>query len=178
MSKHDLSKYTNAGYQPGRNAFVQVMWYITNALFFKSSCVFSYGFKRALLRCYGAKVGKSVVIKPCVNIKYPWLLSVGENTWIGENVWIDNLAQVIIGSNCCISQGAMLLCGNHDYTKETFDLNIGQIILEDSAWVGAKAIVCPGVKMEEGSVLTAGSVATKDCLRHGVYQGNPAIKKK
>lgn len=174
----DLSKYNKAGYHPGRTGLVRALWYVTNMLFFKSSWCTSYRLKRGLLRAYGAHIGSKVVIKPCVNIKYPWRLAIGDNTWIGEKVWIDNLADVEIGRNCCVSQGAMLLCGNHDYTKESFDLITGKIELKDGAWVGAKAIVCPGVTMEEGSVLTAGSVAinhiTKDCI----CQGNPAVVKK
>lgn len=176
--KVDLSQYNKAGYHPGRNAFVRALWYVTNMLFYKTSWCTCYGLKRCLLRAYGAKVGAKVVIKPCVNIKYPWHLTIGENSWIGEDVWIDNLADVTIGRNCCISQGAMLLCGNHDYTKESFDLITGEIVLKDGAWVGAKAIVCPGVTMGEGSMLTAGSVATKDIAEDAIYQGNPAVEKK
>lgn len=176
--KVDLSKYNKAGYHPGRNAFVRALWYVTNVLFFKTSFCTVYGLKRVLLRMYGAHIGSNVVIKPCVNIKYPWHLAIGENTWIGENVWIDNLADVIIGRNCCVSQGAMLLCGNHDYTKESFDLMTGKIELKDGTWVGAKAVLCPGVTMGEGSVLSAGSVATRDIERDAVCQGNPAVVKK
>ena len=176
--KVDLSKYNQAGYHPGRSVFVRALWYVTNMLFFKSSWCIGYGLKRVLLRMYGAHVGSKVVIKPCVNIKYPWHLSIGENTWIGENVWIDNLTDVTIGRNCCVSQGAMLLCGNHDFTKESFDLITGKIELKDGAWVGAKTVVCPGVTMGEGSVLTAGSVATKDIERDTIYQGNPAVEKR
>ena len=174
----DLSKYNNAWYHPGRNAFIRGLWYITNVLIFKSACFPFYGFKRGLLRAFGAKVGKQVVIKPCVNIKYPWRLSIGDYAWVGENVWIDNLADVTIGANCCISQGALLLCGNHDYTKETFDLITAPITLESGAWVGAKAVVCPGVTMGESAVLTAGSVATRSLDPNTVYQGNPATLKK
>ena len=98
-----------------------------------SSCL-----KVRLLRMFGAKMGRGVIIKPSVNIKYPWNLVVGDYTWIGENVWIDNLTQVTMGRNVCISQGAMLLCGNHNYRKTTFDLMIGSITLEDGVWVGAQ----------------------------------------
>lgn len=83
-----------------------------------------------LLRLFGARMGKGVVIKPSVNIKYPWNLSIGDYSWIGENVWIDNLTHVAIGSNVCISQGAMLLCGNHDYKRPTFDLMVKPIVIE------------------------------------------------
>lgn len=178
MSKRDLSKYNNAWYHPGRNAFIRGIWYTVNALVFQSALWPYYGLKRALLRCFGATIGKDVIIKPCVNIKYPWRLRIGDHSWIGEGVWIDNLADVTIGAHCCISQGAMLLCGNHDYTKESFDLRPGAIVLEEGAWVGAKAIVCPDVTVGAGCVLTAGSIATKDLAPNGVYQGNPAVEKK
>ena len=101
--KVDLSRYHKAGYYPGRNGFIRALWYITNVLFFKTSLCTWYSLKRGLLRAYGAQIGKRVVIKPCVNIKYPWHLSVGDNSWIGEEVWIDNLADVEIGRNCCVS---------------------------------------------------------------------------
>jgi hypothetical protein len=95
---------------------------------------------------------------------------------VGENVWIDNLDTITIGNNCCLSQGAFLLCGSHDYTATTFDLMTKPIILEDGAWVGAKATVCPGVTMGSHSVLAAGSTATHNLDAYGIYQGNPAIK--
>ena len=122
------------------------------------------------------QIGKGVVIKPSVNIKYPWKLIVGDHVWIGENVWIDNLAEVFISDNVCISQGAMLLTGNHNYKLSTFDLIIGTITLEDGVWIGAKSVVCPGVKCASHSVLTVGSIATKNLEPYIIYQGNPAIK--
>jgi putative colanic acid biosynthesis acetyltransferase WcaF len=128
------------------------------------------------LRVFGAEIGKGVVIKPAVNIKYPWLLSIGHHAWIGERVWIDNLAKVRIGDNCCISQGAMLLCGNHNYKKPTFDLIVKPITLEEGAWVGAFAIVCPGVTLKSHAILTVQSVATETLEAFGLYKGNPAIR--
>lgn len=178
MSKRDLSKYDHSRYQPGRNGFVRGLWYATNVLFFKSAWWPYNGFKRMLLRCFGAKVGKGVVIKPCVNIKYPWHLSIGDHTWIGENVWIENAADILIGTNCCISQGAMLLSGNHDYTKVTFDVNVKPIVLEDGVWIGTRAVVCMGITMGEESVLTVNSVITKNAAPRSVWQGNPAVEKK
>ena len=129
-----------------------------------------------LLRLFGANIGKGVIIKPSVIIKYPWNLSIGDYTWIGENVWIDNLSQVTIGSNVCISQGAMLLCGNHNYKRPTFDLIVKPIIIEDGAWVGAQSTVCPGVTMHSHSVLAVGSITSKDLAPFSIYRGNPAIK--
>ncbi len=131
-----------------------------------------------LLRLFGAVIGKGVVIKPSVNVKYPWLLEIGDDAWIGEQVWIDNLVKTVIGSDCCLSQGAMLLTGSHNYKNPAFDLIAEPITLENGAWIGAKAIVCPGVTCGSHSVLAAGSVATGNLKPYTIYQGNPATEKR
>lgn len=174
-SKTDLSKYNNDWYKPGASFPVRGLWYLINAAFFSSSYPFS-AVKVFLLRSFGAVVGRGVVLKPRINIKYPWKLRIGDHSWIGESVWIDNLDEVVIGNNCCISQGALLLCGNHNYKKDTFDLMTGKIVLEDGVWIGAKALVCGGVVCKSHSVLTAGSVAADTLEAFAVYQGNPAVK--
>lgn len=174
--KTDLSVYDNSWYNPGKGLFKRLIWYIANVLFLLNPLNPFSGIKIRILRLFGAKIGKGVNIKPCVNIKYPWLLEIGDYTWIGENVWIDNLATVQIGSNVCISQGAMLLCGNHNYKKATFDLMIGNITLEDGSWVGAQSVVCPGVTLHSHSVLGVNSVANHDLEPYSIYQGNPAQK--
>lgn len=174
----DLSKYDNSWYYPGGSLLKRTLWYFFNILFFKNHWNPLSGIKVRLLRLFGAKVGRGVVIKPGVNIKYPWMLEIGDYTWIGEDVWIDNLAQVSIGANCCISQGAMLLCGNHNFRLPTFDLIVKPIRIEDGAWVGAKATVCPGVIVGRNAILTVGSTSTRNLLPDTIYQGNPAERKK
>ncbi len=154
----------------------RLLWYYINAIIFKSNLFPFYGLKNSLLRLFGANVGVGVAIKPCVNIKYPWLLNIGNHVWIGEDVWIDNLVLVTIGSNVCISQGALLLTGSHNYKKPTFDLITGSIILEHGSWIGAKAIVNQGITVGSHAVLTSGSVATQSLEAYAVYQGNPAVK--
>lgn len=176
MQKTDLSIYNNAPYYPGGGVVKRLLWYYINAVVFKSSLFPFYGIKRALLRIFGATIGRAVEIKPCVNIKYPWLLTIGDHVWIGEDVWIDNLVMVTIGSNVCISQGALLLTGSHDYKKSGFNLITGSIVLQDGAWIGAKAIVNHSITVGSHAVLTTGSVATKNLDAYSIYQGNPAIK--
>jgi len=172
-----LSQYNNDHYQSG-STIKKLLWYFTNMLFFKTLLPFPSSFRTVLLRMFGAKIGQGVVIKPDINIKYPWFLEIGNDCWIGEGVWIDNLATVKIGSNVVLSQGAYLLTGSHDYTKESFDLILGKIILEAGVWIGAKATVCPNVICKSHSVLAVGSVATKDLDAYMVYQGNPAEPKR
>lgn len=174
MEKTDLSTFNNDWYKPGGNALKRMMWYFTNILFIKNAWCPSSSLKVFLLRLYGAKIGKGVIIKPSVNIKYPWRLKTGDHVWIGEHVWIDNLANTVIGNNVCLSQGVLLLCGNHDYKESSFDLMIGDIKLEDGVWIGAKSIVTPGVICKSHSILAVNSVATKDLEAYTIYQGNPA----
>lgn len=178
MNKVDLSKYKNEWYSPDANLLKRTFWYYTNRIFLQSYWLPISFIKVLLLRLYGAKIGKGCNIKPGINIKYPWKLQIGDHCWIGEGVWIDNLAEVNLEDHVCLSQGAYLLCGNHDYTKSTFDLKVKPIQLEEGAWVGAKSIVAPGVKMGTHSILTAGSVLTSDTEAYSIYQGNPAIKVK
>ncbi|GEO03925.1 colanic acid biosynthesis acetyltransferase WcaF [Adhaeribacter aerolatus] len=176
--KVNLSKYNNDWYKPGGSAMKRTIWFFLNALVFINPLVPVNGLKIWLLRMFGARIGKGVVIKPNVNIKYPWLLTIGNHVWIGEKVWIDNLAPIIIHDNVTLSQGAMLLTGSHNYKSETFDLMVNKIILEEGAWIGAQAVVCPGVICCSHSILAVGSVATQNLEPYLIYQGNPAEKKR
>ncbi len=175
QGRTDLSSFSNPEYNPGASFLTRGIWHLVSAAFFQSRFPVN-GVKVLLLKFFGAKLGKGVVIKPSVNIKSPWLLTVGNYCWIGEHAWIDNLVPVSLGDNCCISQGAMLLTGNHNYKKSTFDLITGEIHLEEGVWIGAKAVVCPGVKCRSHALLTVGSVATSTLEAYSIYQGNPAVK--
>jgi putative colanic acid biosynthesis acetyltransferase WcaF len=175
LQKTDLSTFNNNNYKSG-NFFARVLWYFINTIFFKSSWFPFSRIKIFILRLFGAKIGSGVVIKPSVNIKYPWKLEVGNYVWIGEYVWIDNLDNVIIANNSCISQGAMLLCGNHDFSSSTFDLITKSIVIEEGAWIGARSVICPGVRVSSHAVLTVGSIANSDLNPYCIYKGNPAKK--
>ena len=177
MNKTDLSKYDNSWYNPG-SGLKRFLWYYVQLVFFKWGIFPFSGLKKFWLRLFGAKVGEGVVIKPGVQIKFPWMIKIGNYSWIGENVWIDNLGMVTIGDNVCISQGALLECGNHDYKKTTFDLVVHKIVLEDGVWIGANSTVAGNVNCRSHSVLAAGSFTSKDLEEFSVNQGNPAIKVK
>ena len=169
-----LSSYNNSWYRPG-SKIKQLAWFVIGRIVINTYLPVPMSFKVLTLRIFGAKIGKNVTIKPKVNIKYPWFLTVENDIWIGENVWIDNLTNVTLCNNSCLSQGAMLLTGNHNFTKSSFDLNTQPIRIESGAWIGAKATVCPGVTVHSHAVLTVNSVATKDLEAYGIYQGNPGI---
>ena len=178
MEKTDLASFNNDWYNPGAGVLKRFVWHICSWFWLESGILIPYGFKRSLLRLFGASIARGVIIKPHVQIKYPWNLSIGAHSWIGEHVWIDNLDQVSIGSNVCISQGALILSGNHDYSKSSFDLMVKPIMIEDGAWVGAKSTITQGVNMGSHAVLSVGSVASQDMDPYGIYRGNPAAKVK
>jgi putative colanic acid biosynthesis acetyltransferase WcaF len=174
----ELNNYRKGPYKPG-NIIIRTLWYCVNRMFFKTSIPYPSFLKVLILKLFGCKIG-SCIIKPDVNIKYPWFLNIGYNVWIGESVWIDNLAQVKIGNNVCISQGSLLLTGNHDFTKSEFDLIVKEISIEDGVWIGAKVLVCPGAILHSHCVISAGSVLNGEAQQYMIYKGNPciAIKKR
>lgn len=171
-----LAAFDGSGFNKGAGFLKITLWYFVNALLVRASWNPFMGIKIVLLRMFGAKIGKGLVIKNNVVIKSPWNLTVGDDCWLGEDCWIDNLDKVCIGNNVCISQGALLLTGNHDYTLSSMPYRNAAITLEDGAWIGAKAVVCPGVAVHRNAILTVGSVATKEMEENGIYQGNPAVR--
>jgi len=171
----DLSRYDALRHDSGANFLTRILWYMINPMVFNTWLFPFYGFKRLILKVFGAKIGIGVVIKPRVNIKYPWRLSIGAYSWVGEGVWIDSIGMVHIGSHCCISQGAYLCTGNHDWSDPCFGLKIEPIIINDHAWVGAFSIICPGACISTGAVITAGSVITNNTVPWTIYSGNPAV---
>ena len=114
------------------------------------------------------------MIKPGVRVKYPWLFEAGENCWLGEDRWIDNLAPVKLGSNVCVSQGAYFCTGNHDWSDPSFGLIVRPIHVGDGAWIGAKAVIGPGAEIGECAVVAAGSVVSRRIPALEIYGGNPA----
>ena len=171
----DLSAYDNSWYVPGASSLKRLLWFFVNALVMQSRINPSSALRVFFLQLFGAKIGVDAVIKPGVNVKYPWHLQIGDQVWIGENVWLDSLAQIEIGSNVCISQGAYLCTGNHDWGDPHFGLIVKPITVEDGVWIGARATILPGVILASHCVAAAGSVVNKNLEFYTIYAGNPAV---
>lgn len=170
----NLSVPDNSLFDKGRNGAWRAMWFFLGAPLLKSYLLPFSALKVALLRLFGAGIGRGVYWKPGTRVKFPWYLTVGDHCWIGEDVWIDNLTHVRIGSHVCVSQGAYLCTGNHDWSASNMKLFTGPITLRDGSWVGARSTVCPGVTLEYGAVLAMGGVATKPIAPMEIWAGNPA----
>lgn len=174
MEHVDLSTFRNDGYHPGRSLPWQLAWFFLGLPVLRSTLLPFSGLRVRLLCVFGATIGKGVVIKPGVRVKYPWRLTVGDYCWLGEDCWIDNIADVNIGRDACLSQGSYLCTGNHDWSDRSFRLIELKITIGRGAWIGAKAVVCPGVVIGDGAVVAAGSIANRFVPAHEVHAGNPA----
>jgi putative colanic acid biosynthesis acetyltransferase WcaF len=173
-----LAAFDNSWYQPGRSLPVRLLWMAFNACFFLTSFPWPNPVKRAILRAFGARIGAGVVVKPRVNVKYPWNLEIGDHSWIGEGTWIDSLAKVRIASNACLSQQVMVETGNHDWSRPTFDLELGEVTIEEGAWAAVRSTLLPGSRLASHAVLGAGSVLSGGTEPYGIYVGTPARKVK
>jgi putative colanic acid biosynthesis acetyltransferase WcaF len=171
----DLSSFSSAHFDRGASKAREALWLLVSLFLFRLCPLPLSAIKRAVLRAFGAKVGRCVVIKPQVKITFPWKLTIGDHSWLGEECWLLNLEQIVIGKSVCVSQRAFLCTGSHNYKDPSFGLIVRPITLQDGSWIGAGGWVGPGVTVGTQSVLTAGSVATKDLDPSGIYRGNPAV---
>jgi putative colanic acid biosynthesis acetyltransferase WcaF len=174
MTSIDLRLTSNGGYRHARSGLVRIVWGVVEALVLANPLITPYALKRGVLRLFGAQIGSNVIVKPSVRVKCPWHLSIGDNAWIGERVWIDNFVDVTIGANACISQGAYICTGNHDWSDPGMGRVVEPVAIEDGAWVGAFARIAPGVVVGREAIVTLGSVLLSDAASRGIYQGNPA----
>jgi putative colanic acid biosynthesis acetyltransferase WcaF len=157
----------------GKNGLIVQLWRITYVLFYKSSPQIMYGWRRFLLRLFGAKIGKKVILRPSSQIIYPWKLEIGDYSWIGDDVVLYNLGQITIGANTIISQKSYLCTGSHDYNSVEFDIFEKPIVVGDSCWLATDVFVAPGVAIADEVVVGARSSVFKNILIKGVYKGNP-----
>lgn len=169
-----LRDYNNSWYQPGRSFVVRALWLFIGLPLFRCSLLPSSALRVALLRLFGATVGSGVVIHSEVVVKYPWHLVVGNDCWVGERVWIDCLTTVQLANDVCLSQGAYLCTGNHDWSDPAFGLRIEPIRLFNGAWAGAQSTLLPGSCLSAGAILTAGSVLAGTIPEFQIFGGNPA----
>ena len=156
--------------------FRYLIWLLVSNVIFLTNIPYPNILKVLLLRAFGAKIGRKVVIKPWVKIKFPWNLSLADHVWLGEEVWIDNISMVTISSHVCVSQGAFLLTGNHNYSKSYFPLISKPILIEEGVWVCAKAVVTGGATLKSHSILSLGCIATKDLDSYYIYGNFPLEK--
>ncbi len=149
------------------------MWWIAQALLIHPSPQVFYGWRRFLLRLFGARIGRGVLLRPSVSVTYPWKLTIGDWSQIGDHVTLYTQGEIEIGENAVVSQHSYLCTGSHDYTRLTFDLYAVPIRIEPEAWVATHVFVGPGVTVGRGAIVNACSVVLKDVPAGTICAGNP-----
>lgn len=157
----------------GRGLGLQLLWLFGGLPLLRSTWLIGSAWRVFLLRLFGAEVGDNVQIKSGVRVKYPWKLRVGDNSWIGENCWIDNMDFVILGNNVCLSQGCYLCTGNHDWKDPTFQMFARPITLEDGSWAASRCTLGPGVTIGQNGIAAIGSVVWSSIPPNEIHGGNP-----
>jgi putative colanic acid biosynthesis acetyltransferase WcaF len=171
----DLSQFKlPAGFR-GRSAVIVQLWWFVEGSLFRLSPQFAFGWRRFLLRLFGAQVGKQVLLRPSVRVTYPWKLTIGDHSWIGDDVSLYSLGAITIGSNAVISQGTYVCAGTHDPSSISFDISGPPITVEDQAWVAAHCFLMPGVTIGKGAVVAARSTVINSLPGGYVYAGSPAV---
>ena len=170
----DISRFRlPAGFR-GRSAAVTQLWWIVQATLFHPSPQVCYGWRRFLLRLFGAEIGCRVLIRPSVRVTYPWRLRIGDHSWIGDHVELYTLDRIDVGRNSVVSQGTYLCTGTHDHRLATFDMLTAPIVVEDEAWVAAQCFIGPGVTVGSGSVVGARSLVLENVPAGKIVAGHPA----
>lgn len=174
MRYQDLSKFSVPDEFRGRGKILVQLWWLVDVLFFRASPQFMYGWRRFLLKVFGASVGKNVIIRPSAKITYPWKVSLGDNSWIGDDVVLYSLGRIAIGKNSVISQRSYICTGDHDMNSISFDIRARDVVIEDEVWLCTDVFVAPGVSICSGVVVGARSSVFKNLTKTGVYNGSPA----
>ena len=158
----------------GRPGWYVQWWWLVQSTLFRLSPQVLYGWRRWLLRRFGARIGKGVLLRPSVSITYPWKLTIGDHAWIGDDVVLYTLGEITIGAHAVVSQRSYLCTGSHDYTRPTFDIFAKPIVIGEQAWLATDVFVAPGVEIGAGTVVGARSSVFKSLPGGVIACGNPA----
>ena len=173
-SVQDLSQFRLPSGFRGRPAWIVQAWWLVQATLFAWSPQVCYGWRRWLLRLFGAAVGRSVLIRPSARITYPWRVEIGDWAWIGDEVVLYSLGPIRIGAHAVLSQKTYICAASHDYADRAFPILARMTVIEDEAWLAADVFVAPGVVIGRGAVVGARSSVFSDLPPMTVCFGYPA----
>ena len=169
-TRRKLRAFRPDGYDKGRGRLWQITWFVTMNLVFRAWWC-PARLRPAILRAFGARVGKRVLIRHRVRVLWPWKLSIGDDCWVGEDAWLLNLEPITLANDVCLSQGAMLCTGSHDHRDRAFRYDNAPINVETGAWVAARATVLRGSRVPAGQVVAAGTTFRAPAARAQMPSG-------
>lgn len=158
----------------GRSALIVQLWWLVQSTLFAWSPQFLYGWRRFLLRFFGAKIGKHVLVRPSVKVTYPWKVSIGDFAWVGDDVVLYSLSEIYIGANSVVSQRSYLCTGSHDFKSISFEICAEPIHVGEQVWIASDVFVAPGVKIDDGAVVGTRSTVLHNLPGGMICFGSPA----
>jgi putative colanic acid biosynthesis acetyltransferase WcaF len=174
-----MSEFSKDGFSKSpRNLYwklYRLLWAVFSFLFFRWSPWFLFGWRRYILRLFGARIGRNVVVYPSVKIWAPCNLIIGDNSCLSHNVDCYNQGIIRIGKNSVVSQRSFLCSATHDYSKYSLPLIVKNITIGDFVWICAEAFIGPSVFLQDGCVVGARAVVVKDVNSYCIVAGNPAV---
>ncbi|MEL6458361.1 MAG: hormogonium polysaccharide biosynthesis acetyltransferase HpsU [Cyanobacteria bacterium J06636_27] len=169
----DLRKYDQSDFDRGRAGWYVFLWWFVQAITFPLTLHNMSGIRCAILRLFGARIGKGVLIRPTARFTYPWKVTIDDYSWIGDDVVLYSLDEIHIGSHCVVSQKSYICTGSHDIKDPAFGLKINKVAIGNGAWVATDCFVAPGVTIGANAVIGARSSVLTDMPNAQVCWGTP-----
>ncbi|RYE18677.1 MAG: colanic acid biosynthesis acetyltransferase WcaF [Sphingobacteriaceae bacterium] len=174
MKYQDLSSFIVPNSFRGSSKLNVQIWWIVQSFFFSTSPQILYKWRVFLLRLFGAKIGKNVKIRSSVKVTYPWKVTIGDYSWVGDECVLYSLGEIVIGSNVAIAHKVYINTGGHVYDKSSFDIFSKPVVIEDECWITNDVYIAPGVTIGKGSIVGARSSVLKDLPGGKICVGTPA----
>jgi putative colanic acid biosynthesis acetyltransferase WcaF len=169
----DLRRYDQSWFDRGRPGWLVLLWWLVQAIVFPLSPHFLNAVRVGLLRLFGAQIGRGVIIRPTARFTYPWKVTIGDYSWIGDDVVFYSLDRIAIGQHCVISQKSYLCTGSHDIQDPLFNLQTAAIAIGHGVWVATDCFVAPGVQIGSNTVVGVRSTVLHNLPAQQVCWGSP-----
>lgn len=157
-----------------RNRMARILWRVVWSCLFRPSPRYLFGWRRFLLRCFGAKLGNRTYIYPTVQVWGPWNLEMGDDSCLSHFVDCYSVDKIVIGNNATVSQNSVLCTASHDFNRKSMPLIVAPINIGSYAWITSYCFLAPGVSVAEGGVVGATSTVTRNVEPWDIVAGVPA----
>lgn len=171
-----LSEAPGARTSWSKPAIVIALWILAEYFMVTNPLQLSSRIRSMALKAFGAKIGDNVILRPRLRVKYPWNLEIGDNSWIGEGVWIHNQEKVTVMNDVCISQETFITTGTHNF-KTDMGLRLSPVRIEAGVWVCSRSIITCGSVIRESALIPAGSVVSGEVASGTIFSRGSSTPK-
>lgn len=168
----DLSAAPGSGEAWDRPRWQVYLWGAVELTLLTNPWQISSSLRAKVLRTFGATIGEGVIIRPRTRVKYPWKLTIGDRSWIGEGVWIHNQDEVVVGEDAVISQETFITTGSHDHRID-MALITKPVTIEDGAWITSRCVVTGGVTVGRSALVQPLTRVSKNVPPNVIFGSEP-----